>query len=36
MKNIFYFSDGAASQYRKRNKFVNLVNHMNNSGTAAK
>jgi hypothetical protein len=36
MKNIFYFSNGAASQYKNRNKFANLVNHINYFGNAAK
>ena len=27
MKKIFYFSDGAASQYKNRKNFINLCHH---------
>jgi hypothetical protein len=35
MRKIPHFSDGAASQYKNRKKFADLVNHKNDFGIAA-
>ena len=34
-KNIIYFSDGAASQYKNRKNFLNLCNHKDDFGVEA-
>ena len=35
MKQIYYFSDGAASQYKNRKNFLNLCYHHTDFGIAA-
>ena len=34
-QKIYYFSDGAASQYKNRKNFINLCHHRENFGISA-